>query len=144
MVLVGAPAGGTQLDERPRSLEMCIGLFEHAPRLVQELHSARATLETPRGSQGHTPTSRQAQLGGVAKLVIRERARLLRVLGTEGQGQRRSPWRREWVAELQRCEDLPGGSQIRDLVVYGVMILILLIRPQGILGGARADQGQRV
>jgi branched-chain amino acid transport system permease protein len=37
-----------------------------------------------------------------------------------------------------------GGSQIRDLVVYGLMILILLLRPQGILGGARADQGPRV
>jgi branched-chain amino acid transport system permease protein len=29
-----------------------------------------------------------------------------------------------------------GGSQNRDLVVYGVMILILLLRPQGILGGS--------
>lgn len=37
-----------------------------------------------------------------------------------------------------------GGSQIRDLVVYGLMILILLLRPQGILGGARTDQGPRV
>lgn len=37
-----------------------------------------------------------------------------------------------------------GGSQIRDLVVYGLMILILLLRPQGILGGARTDQGTRV
>src|SRR6185437_11673690 len=37
-----------------------------------------------------------------------------------------------------------GGSQIRDLVVYGLMILILLLRPQGILGGARTDLGQRV
>jgi branched-chain amino acid transport system permease protein len=37
-----------------------------------------------------------------------------------------------------------GGSQIRDLVVYGFMILILLIRPQGLLGGSRADLGQRV
>ena len=37
-----------------------------------------------------------------------------------------------------------GGSQVRDLVVYGLMILILLLRPQGILGGSRADQGQRV
>ncbi|MEA2933751.1 MAG: branched-chain amino acid transport system permease protein, partial [Variibacter sp.] len=35
-----------------------------------------------------------------------------------------------------------GGSQIRDLVVYGFMILILLIRPQGLLGGSRADLGQ--
>ncbi len=37
-----------------------------------------------------------------------------------------------------------GGSQVRDFVVYGLMIVILLLRPQGILGGARADQGQRV
>lgn len=36
-----------------------------------------------------------------------------------------------------------GGSQIRDFVVYGFMILILLLRPQGLLGG-RSDQGQRV
>lgn len=36
------------------------------------------------------------------------------------------------------------GSQIRDLVVYGLMILILLLRPQGILGGRRTDVGQRV
>jgi branched-chain amino acid transport system permease protein len=37
-----------------------------------------------------------------------------------------------------------GGSQMRDLVVYGLMILILLLRPQGLLGGARTDVGQRV
>lgn len=37
-----------------------------------------------------------------------------------------------------------GGSQIRDFVVYGFMILILLLRPQGLLGGSRSDQGQRV
>ncbi len=37
-----------------------------------------------------------------------------------------------------------GGSQVRDLVVYGLMILILLLRPQGILGGARTDLGPRV
>jgi branched-chain amino acid transport system permease protein len=37
-----------------------------------------------------------------------------------------------------------GGSQIRDFVVYGLMIAILLLRPQGILGGARSDRGQRV
>jgi branched-chain amino acid transport system permease protein len=37
-----------------------------------------------------------------------------------------------------------GGSQIRDFVVYGFMIAILLLRPQGLLGGARAEQGQRV
>jgi branched-chain amino acid transport system permease protein len=37
-----------------------------------------------------------------------------------------------------------GGSQIRDFVVYGFMIAILLMRPQGILGSTRSDQGQRV
>jgi branched-chain amino acid transport system permease protein len=37
-----------------------------------------------------------------------------------------------------------GGSQIRDFVVYGFMILILLLRPQGLLGGGRSDRGQRV
>jgi branched-chain amino acid transport system permease protein len=37
-----------------------------------------------------------------------------------------------------------GGSQVRDFVVYGLMILILLLRPQGILGGSRSEQGQRV
>jgi branched-chain amino acid transport system permease protein len=37
-----------------------------------------------------------------------------------------------------------GGSQIRDFVVYGFMILVLLLRPQGLLGGSRSDQGQRV
>ncbi len=37
-----------------------------------------------------------------------------------------------------------GGSQIRDFVVYGLMILILLLRPQGILGGSQVSQGQRV
>jgi branched-chain amino acid transport system permease protein len=37
-----------------------------------------------------------------------------------------------------------GGSQLRDFVVYGIMILILLVRPQGILGGRGSDQGQRV
>ncbi len=36
-----------------------------------------------------------------------------------------------------------GGSQIRDFVVYGFMIVILLLRPQGLLGG-RSDQGERV
>jgi branched-chain amino acid transport system permease protein len=36
-----------------------------------------------------------------------------------------------------------GGSQIRDFVVYGFMIAILLLRPQGLLGGARS-MGQRV
>jgi branched-chain amino acid transport system permease protein len=37
-----------------------------------------------------------------------------------------------------------GGSQVRDFVVYGFMILVLLLRPQGLLGGSRSDQGQRV
>jgi len=37
-----------------------------------------------------------------------------------------------------------GGSQIRDFVVYGFMIAVLLLRPQGILGGMRAEQGPRV
>ncbi len=37
-----------------------------------------------------------------------------------------------------------GGAQIRDLVVYGLMIFILLVRPQGLLGGGRTDQGPRV
>jgi branched-chain amino acid transport system permease protein len=37
-----------------------------------------------------------------------------------------------------------GGSQVRDLVVYGLMIAILLLRPQGLLGSARAVRGQRV
>jgi branched-chain amino acid transport system permease protein len=37
-----------------------------------------------------------------------------------------------------------GGSQMRDFVVYGLVILILLLRPQGLLGGARSDLGQRV
>lgn len=37
-----------------------------------------------------------------------------------------------------------GGSQIRDFVVYGFMIVILLLRPQGLLGGAGREQGQRV
>jgi branched-chain amino acid transport system permease protein len=37
-----------------------------------------------------------------------------------------------------------GGSQVRDLVVYGLMILVLLLRPQGLLGGAHSDFGRRV
>jgi branched-chain amino acid transport system permease protein len=37
-----------------------------------------------------------------------------------------------------------GGSQVRDFVVYGLMIAILLLRPQGILGRAGSSQGQRV
>lgn len=37
-----------------------------------------------------------------------------------------------------------GGSQMRDLVVYGLMILVLLVRPQGLAGSARGNFGQRV
>lgn len=37
-----------------------------------------------------------------------------------------------------------GGSQIRDFVVYGLMIVILLLRPQGLLAGPRTEQGPRV
>jgi branched-chain amino acid transport system permease protein len=36
-----------------------------------------------------------------------------------------------------------GGSQMRDLVVYGLMILVLLVRPQG-LARSHGDFGQRV
>jgi branched-chain amino acid transport system permease protein len=36
-----------------------------------------------------------------------------------------------------------GGSQMRDFVVYGLMIVTLLLRPQGLLG-ARSEFGQRV
>jgi branched-chain amino acid transport system permease protein len=37
-----------------------------------------------------------------------------------------------------------GGSAFRDFVVYGLMILMLLVRPQGLLGGRSASGGQRV
>jgi branched-chain amino acid transport system permease protein len=37
-----------------------------------------------------------------------------------------------------------GGSQLRDFIVYGIMILILLIRPQGLLGELPAAGSQRV
>lgn len=37
-----------------------------------------------------------------------------------------------------------GASSLRDFVVYGLMILILLLRPQGLLGGSGAMQGGRV
>lgn len=37
-----------------------------------------------------------------------------------------------------------GGSQMRDFVVYGLMIVILLLRPQGLIAGARSEFGQRV
>jgi branched-chain amino acid transport system permease protein len=36
-----------------------------------------------------------------------------------------------------------GGSQMRDFVVYGLMIVTLLLRPQGLLG-ARSEFGWRV
>jgi branched-chain amino acid transport system permease protein len=35
-----------------------------------------------------------------------------------------------------------GGSQFRDMVVYGFMILILLLRPQGLLGGRVQGTGR--
>jgi branched-chain amino acid transport system permease protein len=35
-----------------------------------------------------------------------------------------------------------GGSQVRDMVVYGFMILILLLRPQGLLGGRVQGMGR--
>jgi branched-chain amino acid transport system permease protein len=37
-----------------------------------------------------------------------------------------------------------GGSAVRDMVVYGLMILVLLLRPQGISGGSRLPEGERV
>lgn len=37
-----------------------------------------------------------------------------------------------------------GGSAIRDMVVYGLMILVLLLRPQGLSGGSRLPDGERV
>jgi branched-chain amino acid transport system permease protein len=37
-----------------------------------------------------------------------------------------------------------GGSQIRDFVVYGLMIMILLLRPEGLLGDRHTEQGPRV
>jgi branched-chain amino acid transport system permease protein len=37
-----------------------------------------------------------------------------------------------------------GGSQLRDFIVYGIMILILVIRPQGLLGALPAAGSQRV
>lgn len=35
-----------------------------------------------------------------------------------------------------------GGSQVRDMVVYGFMILILLLRPQGLLGDRVQGMGR--
>lgn len=37
-----------------------------------------------------------------------------------------------------------GGSSYRDLVVYGLMIVVLLLRPQGILGGTSPLEAKRV
>ena len=37
-----------------------------------------------------------------------------------------------------------GGSSYRDFVIYGLMILVLLLRPQGILGGASPLETKRV
>lgn len=37
-----------------------------------------------------------------------------------------------------------GGSSYRDMVVYGLMILVLLVRPQGILAGTNPREQQRV
>lgn len=37
-----------------------------------------------------------------------------------------------------------GGSQMRDFIVYGIMIVILLLRPQGLLGGSARASGGRV
>lgn len=37
-----------------------------------------------------------------------------------------------------------GGAAMRDFVVYGFMIVILLVRPQGLLGGSSKTSGGRV
>jgi branched-chain amino acid transport system permease protein len=37
-----------------------------------------------------------------------------------------------------------GGSSYRDMVVYGLMILVLLLRPQGILAGTNPMERRRV
>ncbi len=37
-----------------------------------------------------------------------------------------------------------GGSAVRDFVVYGLMIATLLLRPQGLLGAARGQEGERI
>ena len=37
-----------------------------------------------------------------------------------------------------------GGSQVRDFVVYGLMILTLLVRPHGLLGKAPGQEGERL
>jgi hypothetical protein len=38
----------------------------------------------------------------------------------------------------------PKGNALRGLMPLRWSILILLLRPQGLLGGARSDLGQRV
>ena len=37
-----------------------------------------------------------------------------------------------------------GGSAVRDFVVYGLMIAVLLLRPQGLLGKSAQQGGERV
>jgi len=37
-----------------------------------------------------------------------------------------------------------GGSAVRDFVVYGLMIGVLLLRPQGLLGKSGEQGGERV
>lgn len=37
-----------------------------------------------------------------------------------------------------------GGSALRDFLVYGFMIVILLVRPAGLLGSRSADEGRRL
>ncbi|MER5171073.1 branched-chain amino acid ABC transporter permease [Thioclava sp. GXIMD2076] len=36
------------------------------------------------------------------------------------------------------------GAELRDFIVYGLMIVILLVRPQGLLGGSAKTSGGRV
>jgi branched-chain amino acid transport system permease protein len=37
-----------------------------------------------------------------------------------------------------------GGAALRDFIVYGFMIVILLVRPAGLLGNRGADEGRRL
>ena len=37
-----------------------------------------------------------------------------------------------------------GFPPLRDFLVYGFMILVLLVRPQGLLGGSKSEEGTRV
>ncbi|RTL67360.1 MAG: branched-chain amino acid ABC transporter permease [Hyphomicrobiales bacterium] len=37
-----------------------------------------------------------------------------------------------------------GGAALRDFIVYGFMIVILLVRPAGLLGNRGADEGKRL